>query len=464
MNKKNLFYADEIHVRIIILDILKNIWLALLAAIIGCISVFAYANLLHTPTYQSEITFAVSPRSNGSYVGFYSSLSTAAEMTEVFSEVFSSDVLKRLVQDDIGDPSLSFSVHSSVAEGTNILCVSASADSPENAHAVIQSVMKNYRKVSGYLFGSVVLDVLKKPEISISPSNPFNLTRTMVIGVMLSVLFMIGLIALISFLRPTVKTISCAKRRMDESPIGVLRKERRLTSIFSRKKLPMLITDTRTSFRYMESVLQIAHKIRLKMENDGAKILLVTSVAENEGKSTISANLALALARHGLKVAYVDLDLRKPAGHKIFSHLPQIDLMSCLQNGLPSSFELPNHLHILSHNRPSKNADKLLHSKELVKLLETLREKVDIVILDSSPYTATADTGMLLEQADCSLMVIRQDWASYRVCKDVADDLKVGKANYIGYVINQYMKDGIEQSYNKRYGTYGYYGKSKTEA
>lgn len=464
MDKKKLFYRDEVHIPIILLDILKNLWLVVLAVAVACIGIFSYANLAHKPNYKADVTFVVSPRSNGSYVSFYASLNTASEMAGVFEEMFTSDVLNRIIKEDLKKPELSFEITALVVEGTNILSVSAESDTPENAHAVMQSVLKNYRQVSGYLFGGVVLDILKKPQIPVEPSNPFNTVLFMILGGVVSALFMMGLITLISILRPTVKTLACAKRRMEEMPLGVLQNERRPFRNFpKRQKLPPLITDTRTSFQYTESMLHVAYKIRHKMERDGKQILLVTSVAENEGKSTVSANIALALVRHGYKVAYIDMDLRKPAVHKIFNTLPKEDLMDCIRNGVPASLDSPELLHILALNSPKGSTDKLLHSKELVNLLNTLREKVDYIILDSSPYTATADTGMLLQHADCCVMIIRQDWVTYKICHDIVEDLGEGNAEYLGYVVNRYRDNGTAQTLKGRYGKYGYYGKSHAE-
>ena len=463
MNEKKLFYMDEIHIPIILQDILKNAWLAILAALAVCIGIFSYTNLVYAPTYTTKATFVVSPRSNGSYVSFYSSLSTATEMAGVFKEVFSSDVLERLIKEDLQQPELSFSVDASVAEDTNILCVSVQADSPETAHKVIQSVLRNYRRVSGYLFGSVVLDILKKPQISVTPSNPVNIKERMLLGAAAAVFAMVCLIAVISVLRPTAKTLACAKRWMEEMPLGVLQKEKHPIRLFRRQqKKPLLITDASTSFQYTESLLQLAHKLRHRMQSEDMKVLLITSVAENEGKSTVSANLALSLAKHGYKVAYVDMDLRKPAAHKIFARLPREDLMTCLRDGAPASLDAPKRLHILSNSRPISGTDKLLHSKELAELLQTLREKMDFVILDSAPYTATADTGMLLQHADCCAMILRQDWASVRVCRDVAEDLGAGKATYLGYVLNNYLSDDASQTFTNYYGKYHYYSNPKT--
>ncbi|MBQ5608071.1 MAG: P-loop NTPase, partial [Oscillospiraceae bacterium] len=382
MNKKTLFHFDELHIPIILLDILKNAWLVVLAVIVACIGVFAYSNMAHRPVYATETTFVVSPRSNGSYVGFYSSLSTANEMAGVFEEVFSSDVLKRLIKEDLGNPGLSFTVKASVAEGTNILRVSAHADSPETAHLVIQAVLRNYRRVSGYLFGDVVLDILKKPQISIVPTNPYNVKQGLLRWITLAVLVMVALISVVSVLRPTAKTLSCAKRWMGDTPLGVLPKEKTFYLRRRHGKKSPLITDTGTSFQYTEAFLYLVHKVRHEMQRNGMKVLLVTSVAENEGKSTISANLALALAKHGDKVAYVDMDLRKPAVYKIFAPLPREDLMTCLQQGAPASLDDPKRLHIISSSRPIPKTDKLLHSEGLVKLLDTLRDKMDFVILD----------------------------------------------------------------------------------
>lgn len=463
MKKKQLFYADELNVRIVISDVLKNIWLAVLAAIIVCIGVFSYSKVFYKNTYTTEATFVVSPRSNGSYIGFYSSISTANEMAEVFKEVFASDVLNRMIKEDLQDSGIPFTVNASVASGTNILIVSVKSDSPSNAHAVMQSVMKDYRRVSGYLFGGVVLDVLKKPQISLAPSNPIDINGMMTKGAFLAVVLMMFLVAVLSVMRPTVKTMACAKRRMEERPLGVLRKERRYQFFFKKKNRGLLIIDAGTSFKYKEAVLQIAHKIRSQMQKDGKKVLLVTSVAENEGKTTFSANMAYALARHGHKVAYLDMDLRKPAGYKIFSNSKQADLLTCLKEGKAPSLEGDDRLLVVTNSRIGAKGDRLLHSEELKKFVDELKEKNDFVVFDSAPFTATADTGMLLQLADCTVLVVRQDWASYDICRAVSEEMQEEGGKYLGYVLNNCQDSDIISMADSRYGAYGYYGKTKTE-
>ena len=62
MEKKSLIYLDEIHLPIIVKDVIKNVWLAIMAAIIVCIGVFVYSNSSHQSLYKNEATFVVSPR------------------------------------------------------------------------------------------------------------------------------------------------------------------------------------------------------------------------------------------------------------------------------------------------------------------------------------------------------------------------------------------------------------------
>lgn len=446
MEEKKLFYLDELHFPIIFKDILLNIWVVILAIVTVCMGVFTYKNTIHKPQYISEATFVISPRSNGSFVGFYASLDTANEMAEVFSEVFTSDVLKRKIREELNDPGLAFTINASVAKGTHILCVNAVADSPGKAHSVMLALIDNYGEVSEYLFGGVVLDTLKAPQVVTTPINPPNVTKMLVLGVCAAAFATIAMIALLSIMRQTVKTRECAKRRMDESPLGVLLRVKKSKASPKQKrfkKAPLLITNMATGFSYVEAVLQTAHKIHHKMRKNNHKVLLVTSCAENEGKSTIASNLALFMEKHGHRVALVDFDLRHPSIHTIFSKQSNIynmyDMSDCINNGLPADFGTGDKkLEIIYCSKPLHHADRFLTGEQVETFISELRKKVDYIILDSSPFTVAADTGMILQHADSVVMVVRQDWVPYTMLRDVAEELDTGKAEYLGYLLNNY--------------------------
>ena len=81
----------------------------------------------------------------------------------------------------------------------------------------------------------------------------------------------------------------------------------------------MLITNPARSFLYVESLKRIASRVRGRLDRKGGKVLLVTSVAENEGKSTVAVNIALALAQKRERVVLIDGDLRRPSLYKLLS-------------------------------------------------------------------------------------------------------------------------------------------------
>ena len=451
MMKEKETPIKQMHIPLLLRDLLRNWLLILLAGLIGFMGVFIYAGLFHTPMYTSTVTFAVYPKSNGSYVGFYNSLHTANEMAQVFKEVFSSDVLKRMVQEDLGDPNVPVEVTAEVEIDTNILHLSVIGDDPIRTHQIMNSVLSRYDKVSDYLFGGVVLDTIKSPKVPTSPSNSINLKLWYGAMSVLSMCLMTGIIIWLSLNRETVKTLAGARQYMGQAPLGVLVHEKH-------KQKGLMISQTSVSFRFVEGMLQVAHKLRHRMVKEKKKILLVTSVAENEGKTTLSANLAMAMARHGSKVALVDADLRRPAQHKIFS-----EASPCLAHDLAMSEwtvrQPQDNLYVFSMPNGVQNAGKFLHGDTFREFLRELSERMDFVILDTAPYTAVADSSMLLKYVDGCILCIRQDWVPGDVLKAIAKELDESAAEYMGYVFNDYWDDGTMQSGNKKYEQYQYYGR-----
>ncbi|MBR5245823.1 MAG: P-loop NTPase [Clostridia bacterium] len=459
MKEKKLFSFDELHLPIIFKDIILNFWVVILAVVTACMGIFTYDKIIYEPQYISESTFVVSPRSNGSYVGFYASLNTTNEMAGVFSEVFTSDVLKRKIREDLNEPDLSFTINAKVATGTNILCVSAIADSPKDAQSVMLSLMDNYGEVSEYLFGGVVLDTLKAPQVITTPYNPPNIVKTMILGMGASAFATIAIIVVLSIMRKTIKTRDSAKIHMEDSPLGILlkvKKSKLKYRLKNHKKSPLLITNMATGFSYVESMMQTSHKIFHKMRKNNQNVLLVTSCAENEGKSTIASNLALYMEKHGKRVALVDFDLRHPSIQTIFSEqsnlCPMYDIYDCLENGIPDTVGKGDSLlEIIYCSKPFRHPDRFLTGEKIDSFISELRNKVDYIILDSSPYTVAADTSMILQHADSVVMVVRQDWVPYKILQDIAEELDSEKAEYLGYILNNYRHRNTPHIFRQKF-------------
>ena len=211
------------------------------------------------------------------------------------------------------------------------------------------------------------------------------------------------------------------------------------------------------------------------MLGNGKKVILVTSTVSGEGKSFISANLAISLSLLGKKVIIVGLDIRKPGLNKVFNiprkevgitqYLanPEKNLMDLVQ---PS--DVSKNLYILLGGTVPPNPTELLARDGLDKAIETLKKSFDYVILDTAPVGMVTDTLLIGRVADLSVYVCRADYThknEYTLINELAENNKLPKLCTVingldlkrrkyGYYYG-YGKYGKYYGYDKRYG-YGY--------
>ena len=232
-----------------------------------------------------------------------------------------------------------------------------------------------------------------------------------------------------------------------------------------------------------ETFRNIRTNLQFMLQND-KKVILVTSTVSGEGKSFISANLAISLSLLGKKVVIVGLDIRKPGLNKIFRlptkekgitlYLanPGTDLMSLVQ---PS--DVNKNLSILPGGTVPPNPTELLARDGLDKAIEILKKNFDYVILDTAPVGMVTDTLLIGRVADLSVYVCRADYThkvEYTLINELAEEKKLPnictvingvdlKRRKYGYYYG-YGKYGKYYGYGKRYG-YGYgYGQENNKS
>ena len=231
-----------------------------------------------------------------------------------------------------------------------------------------------------------------------------------------------------------------------------------------------------------ETFRNIRTNLQFMLEN-GKNVMLVTSTISGEGKSFISANLAISLSLLGKKVVIVGLDIRKPGLNKVFNIPkkehgitqfltdPTTNLMDLVQ---PS--DINKNLFILPGGTVPPNPTELLARDGLEKAIETLKQNFDYVILDTAPVGMVTDTLLIGRTVDLSVYVCRADYTrktEFTLINELAENnklpnlcvvingLDLQKKKY-GYYYG-YGKYGKYYGYGKRYG-YGYgYGEHKVK-
>jgi capsular exopolysaccharide synthesis family protein len=234
--------------------------------------------------------------------------------------------------------------------------------------------------------------------------------------------------------------------------------------VFSALNLPVLSTVGQLARKENDLVMASApaslisedfrvlgNKIRLISKNTSVKTLLITSPVPTEGKSIIVSNLAIGLSRMGLRVVLVDADLRLPRLHNLFG-LPQ-------DAGLTDSLSIGNingtlqstgigELQILTSGRKLSNPAEVLSSPSLANLLQELKDKVDLVLIDCPPVLAASDASILASKVDGVLLVLRAGHSESGPAQEAIETLRQVKANVVGIVLN---------SVPARKRGYGYY-------
>jgi capsular exopolysaccharide synthesis family protein len=178
--------------------------------------------------------------------------------------------------------------------------------------------------------------------------------------------------------------------------------------------------------------------------------LLIASAAPGEGKSTITANLAMAMAMDSKQVIVVDADLRRPSQHKLFNVEPSPGLTDVLKGTHTLKDVLrPTavaNVSVSPCGTVPANPAELLGSKEMTRLLTEVENISDIVLLDSAPMLAVCDSMLVASQVSGVLLVINHGETKQLHLCDTMKLLARARATVVGTVLNR-LPGGVNYYY-----------------
>ncbi len=478
-------FGERIDLDSILRDVLRQWWVILMAVAAAALLAGAAVRFTYTPQYTTTATFVVSKSGIGSNT-ISESLTAASTLSDTFSTVVESDILESRVCRTLGLDSLDGEISVSTVSSTNLMTMTVKTSSPRLAYEIIQAVMDTAVELCGELSDNIVIQVLQEPSIPTSASNPLNTRSPMLRAGAAAFVVMVLLFAALSYLRSSVKSERDFRRRVNARLLASIPHERKYKTLLARlrhKHYSLFIENPTLSFSYVEACRMMGTRTRRELDRMGGHVLMVTSVSENEGKSTLAANLAMALVQEGRRVVLVDCDFRKPAQYKILE-LPKGTEEQC---DLGAALRQRGTVHIMSmgmeKNLPvvfSTVAHKHLLTREVVQALDmtikALQKSADYVILDTSPMGLVAESARIAGLADASLLVVEQDVVETRILNDAIDQLNDSGAKVLGCVFNNVHTGlftrvstygsyyGYGHSYGYGHYGYGHYDKSEKSA
>ncbi|MEG2726864.1 MAG: CpsD/CapB family tyrosine-protein kinase [Bacilli bacterium] len=205
-----------------------------------------------------------------------------------------------------------------------------------------------------------------------------------------------------------------------------------------------------------EAYRTIRTNIQFSKVDKDIKSILVTSSKQDEGKTTVAANLAVSFAAlEGKRVLLIDGDLRNPSVHRIFSTTNPYGLTEVLtgQKTLKQAIQTTEiqNLQILPTGKMPPNPAEMLESKRMREFIEGLKEYYEYIFIDSPPIGVITDSGVIANYADGTILVVGSKDVEADMAKISKERLEKVKANVIGVVLNKYVSEG------SAYGYYNYY-------
>lgn len=458
-------WKQQLDVTSVARDVLREWRTILLLAI----SISLFTNIVVTmrydPVFTTKTTFTVTTKGMNGNV--YQDLNSATMMAGRFQEVLDSQLLKKRIMKDLGMKQLDATMTANQVEETNMIELSVSAHSATDAYRILNSVLENYKQVSDYVVGDVILETIQRPTIPTGASNAPNLTKMMAVSLVVTALLSALLIGYLSYRRDTVKNEQQMHEKVDAKLLGTIYHENKKKGKKKRKgrrtsEISMLIENPLRSFPFVESNRLTAARVRSHMDRSGRKVVLITSVLENEGKSTVSANMALALAASGSNVLLLDCDFRKPSQHKIFEVLPEVcmDYAESLKNGAGMNSLIKKYGNMslyIGFNKAENQEENNEQIKALQQMIAHFRTSMDYIILDTAPIALVSQVEELARLADTAILVVREDMVLAQDVNDAVDALGRAADHMLGCILSDAAKNPNRKLKYSGYG--GHHGK-----
>lgn len=439
----------------IITSILRHWKSLILVVLIGGCGFDIFKSVTYAPQYSASLKAVLKLEENN-----YTQLEEAVAYIKTLNYVFNGQVVNNYIKEQLNTDDLKMHCNINSINDTNVVNIQLVSSTKKQALYGLANLVEWYQDHSDQYHFSYELQVLEKATLNEIPINQNSHIKNLELGAVSCGLIYTVFLFLRFYLENTIKTPDDIQHQIDCRLFSKVPKERkkRGKKFWVRSKKAILISSLKTSFQYKEAINKLSTRVEESAKKHGYKTILVTSTLENEGKSSIAANLALSLAKNDHTVLLIDADIRKPSIHKIFecSNTTQ-NLNNYLEGNATWDQQvtyLKENLFLMCAKQDLDNASELLGSTEMANLIKRTSQVFDYVIIDTSPTYGLNEPLELNEMVDASLLVIKQDEATVNMINETINRLVSVKNNLIGCIYNASVADFTKQrmTYGYRYG------------
>lgn len=447
---------------------LRRFWILVLvlAVLLGGLNYFR-ALRSYRPMYESKATFSVSSGYASDDIfssSYYYDNTAAKDLAAAFPHLLSTDMMRDQMLAYLETTHINGTVSAYSVADTNLFELRVRSNSPQDAYDILNAVIHCYPKVAMMMVENPQVAVRQPPTVPAAPYNPFDGSSSAAVGALLGAVLGLGIVLLVSMLNQTIATPDELKKAVNLPLLATLphvteklRKRRARQDTLLRAEHDRGLAE---AFRGLRTKL---HKM---LDPQGGKTIMITSTLPSEGKSTVAANLAMALAAEGYRVVLLDADFRNQSVHRMLGkEACQKNLMDCLINPRISTLrclqpgDKPNLFYLSGASTNKRHYG--IDTKAMNRVLQELTPRFDYIVVDSAPCSMVSDTALLGRCADCLLYVIRQDHASRNHILEMLTGLYERDLVLSGCILNDVPRSQLRygSGYSYAYGSSKKYGK-----
>ena len=307
-------------------------------------------------------------------------------------------------------------------------------------------------ELSGQFSGNNIriVDPAIVPPVPVLPRKLINLIIGLFGGALLGLL----LAMLMEFMDQTIKTSEDLEKKLSLPYLGFVPQEK-----LKKKESEYASMLKEGNLLFPENIRNIRTMLDFTLTGGNHGAFLISSSMQGEGKSNLSANLAVALAQSGKKTLLIDGDLRRSRLHKVFKLSPDKGLSNIWDrdhakadyaSNVQPVADVPNLFVMTAGHRPPNPTD-LLNTPKLADFVTWTEQHYDQIIVDCPAILPVADTMLWGKYIACTIFVIKYGKTTVRSTKMALNKLQKAGIKVLGVVIGHYKPQGLS------YGKYGYY-------
>lgn len=306
-----------------------------------------------------------------------------------------------------------------------------------------------------------------------TPSTPIGrfamIFKKSLFGIVIALGLGIGLAIVVEFFDKTVQNVDELQERTAFPVLGyipVIYNEDEVPENFEElkgKRDPKLVTIDYSPTHESESYRDLRTKILYLKQKENLTSFIITSLQPNEGKSLTAANLAITFAQQKLLTLLIDGDMRRGVLHNEFGNKKKPGLSDLLVSGATIDYEnlskiiqntfIPN-LYLISSGSLIPNPSEILGTERMVQLLELIRSKFGMVIIDTAPFQSCSDAAVMSMHVDGVLVVTRAGYTNVEQLNQKISEYPHFQKKILGMILNMVKLDLKKNQYQYSYYNY----------